>query len=401
MITRNNYEVFFVDYIDGNLSENQMAEFKAFLLSNPDLAQELDFVSTIRLEPAVGKFDKTTLKKEISDLPFEDKNADELMVSLLENDYPQDRHPELLQRMENSTDRTHNFNIFRKTKLQTPQVFMQDSIQLQRLPDFEKDIVTPENAQMFAIACAEGDLSQDATCRWLDWESENVSQDSEEFDFDKTKLIPDYTVVFLGRESLRRNHRRVLPRVAWYSTSIAAGMALMFGIWNGFHDEKITIINHTAQVITPVEQKTETLPTLNQTELKQRPMLNQTTVPAAAMGNRTNRHLEPMQPVFFKVNLDFTMNIEKVHGVSVDWSYALASAYEPEYDDSEFITPRQQENVPVISKKRGFIQFAQWGLSKLARNPERFKIETEYNEKNELSYFALQTPNFGFERKRK
>ena len=42
MITRENYEVYFIDYMDGNLSERERAEVEAFLLVHPDLQEQLD-----------------------------------------------------------------------------------------------------------------------------------------------------------------------------------------------------------------------------------------------------------------------------------------------------------------------------------------------------------------------
>ena len=42
MITRENYEIYFIDYMDGNLSERERAEVEAFLLVHPDLQEQLD-----------------------------------------------------------------------------------------------------------------------------------------------------------------------------------------------------------------------------------------------------------------------------------------------------------------------------------------------------------------------
>jgi hypothetical protein len=193
-----------------------------------------------------------------------------------------------------------------------------------------------------------------------------------------------------------------LTKAAWYSTSVAAGMALMFGIWNGFQEEKTPVSLETALVITPVEQKETNFPIESQTQKLASPSQeNNIALVTSVRNNQKREHIKPMQPARITVNQEVAKGVEKVHGESVDWSYALASAYEPEFDMVEPISVETQEKSPLISKKGGFIQFAQWGLSKLSRNPERFKIETEYNEKNELTHFALQTPNFGFERKRK
>ncbi len=42
MITRDNYEIWFLDYMEGNLSEEDRALVEAFCLQNPDLAEDLE-----------------------------------------------------------------------------------------------------------------------------------------------------------------------------------------------------------------------------------------------------------------------------------------------------------------------------------------------------------------------
>ena len=62
MITRENYEIYFIDYMDGNLSERERAEVEAFLLVHPDLQEELDGMGEVRLEVPTEVFGK---KEEI------------------------------------------------------------------------------------------------------------------------------------------------------------------------------------------------------------------------------------------------------------------------------------------------------------------------------------------------
>ena len=62
MITRENYEIYFMDYMDGNLSARERAEVEAFLLVHPDLRELLDGMNEVWLEVPVEGFDK---KEEI------------------------------------------------------------------------------------------------------------------------------------------------------------------------------------------------------------------------------------------------------------------------------------------------------------------------------------------------
>lgn len=62
MITKENYEIYFMDYMDGNLSARERAEVEAFLLVHPDLRELLDGMNEVWLEVPVEVFDK---KEEI------------------------------------------------------------------------------------------------------------------------------------------------------------------------------------------------------------------------------------------------------------------------------------------------------------------------------------------------
>lgn len=65
MITRSNYEHFFLDYHEGRLEENLRAELFAFLEQHPDLKEEFESFALILLEQDAGSVfpDKDSLKK--------------------------------------------------------------------------------------------------------------------------------------------------------------------------------------------------------------------------------------------------------------------------------------------------------------------------------------------------
>ena len=48
-ITRDNYEPFFLDYLEGNLDENKIDQFLDFLEKNPDLKEELQLFEHVNL----------------------------------------------------------------------------------------------------------------------------------------------------------------------------------------------------------------------------------------------------------------------------------------------------------------------------------------------------------------
>lgn len=83
-ITRDNYESFFIDYLEGNLPENQIDQFLDFLNQNPDLKEELHLFEEIRLprEPLVFQEKKQLYKKDAD----ETHRLENMAVAYMEGD---------------------------------------------------------------------------------------------------------------------------------------------------------------------------------------------------------------------------------------------------------------------------------------------------------------------------
>lgn len=68
MITRDNYEIYFMDYLDGVLPDEYEAELRAFLLVHPDLRELLEGMNEVRLQPGGDVFEKKReLKQQVNE----------------------------------------------------------------------------------------------------------------------------------------------------------------------------------------------------------------------------------------------------------------------------------------------------------------------------------------------
>ena len=64
MINKENYEAYFLDYIEDNLSPKEIDMLIVFLEKNPTLKNELEFYDEISLSPSSSStFDNNSLKK--------------------------------------------------------------------------------------------------------------------------------------------------------------------------------------------------------------------------------------------------------------------------------------------------------------------------------------------------
>ena len=85
-INRHNYEVFFIDYLEGKLPSSRADELIAFLRENPDLYDELQSWEEVRLCPdeTIRMEPKDGLKKH-SILP-DANHFDEICIASIEGD---------------------------------------------------------------------------------------------------------------------------------------------------------------------------------------------------------------------------------------------------------------------------------------------------------------------------
>ncbi len=115
-INRNNYEAYFIDYIEGNLDVKLVDDFLEFLQQNPDLKDELSLFQSVALEPEEIQFNKKEkLYKNKFDLEV---HFNHYSVALLEGDLNSDEKEKFENYLNSHPDKRKEFQLFEKTKLQ-------------------------------------------------------------------------------------------------------------------------------------------------------------------------------------------------------------------------------------------------------------------------------------------
>ncbi len=120
-IDRSNYEIWLVDWLDGNLSELQKEELLLFLKDNPDLREEFNDLSAITLLPGIESFhNKNQLKKAAPEIT--DSQFGLLCAGYLENDLSENQKSELLEIIAVDSSRNTEFELIQKMKLSPPEI---------------------------------------------------------------------------------------------------------------------------------------------------------------------------------------------------------------------------------------------------------------------------------------
>ncbi|MFW5892265.1 MAG: hypothetical protein ACOCUQ_02560 [Bacteroidota bacterium] len=150
-ITRENYEAYFLDYHEGNLSAKQKQALEAFLVANPDLKKELDDFELIIIENDTSAvFDAKHTLKKTSDHTI--SNYDDELIAALEDDMNKTDKAAFLQSLKNNQNKKKDFDLYKKTKIEPD-----EQIIFPGKSSLKKFILNPEfknNLSNFAVAAA-------------------------------------------------------------------------------------------------------------------------------------------------------------------------------------------------------------------------------------------------------
>ncbi len=115
-INRNNYELYVIDYIEGNLSSDMEQAMRTFLSENPDLAAEIDGIEEFALESEpVNSVDWSYLKK--SDLD-EDEIFEEVCIASVEKENSPETEKQLEEYLLSHPEKSHDYQLYKNTILE-------------------------------------------------------------------------------------------------------------------------------------------------------------------------------------------------------------------------------------------------------------------------------------------
>jgi hypothetical protein len=120
-IDRSNYEIWLIDWNDGNLNSLQIDQLKLFLSENPDLREEFNDFNSMNLSPTALFFsNKENLKKSPSDISR--SQFEYLCAAYLENDLSAIQRTELNEIIDMYPDKKKTLDLIRKTRLIPPKI---------------------------------------------------------------------------------------------------------------------------------------------------------------------------------------------------------------------------------------------------------------------------------------
>lgn len=118
-INRSNYEIFFLDYFEGSLNEDQLASLMSFLEKNPDLKEEFNSFEMVEIseKPSIAFPDKFMLKVPETNLPVNEDNFEWFCIASLEQDLNSEEEQALQSYIKKNPEKKRDFELYTKTIL--------------------------------------------------------------------------------------------------------------------------------------------------------------------------------------------------------------------------------------------------------------------------------------------
>jgi len=223
-INRNNYEIYIIDYLDGQLSEAAEQKLMQFLEQNPDLKEELELIQNTSLLDSDVVFEgKNALKKNLEDEPINDENIDEWCIAAMEEDLSPAGKTKFANELETRPAFKKIFANYLKTRLEAEEIPFPGAKPWQ-LPNFESKPAF-EDADYWIIAALENDLTLAQRNEWDKFKKQIKGIDELEKSYLETKLIPEQ-VLYPDKHKLRKQKSKM--RYLYPLSGVAAAAALFY-----------------------------------------------------------------------------------------------------------------------------------------------------------------------------
>ncbi len=231
-INKENYQAWFLDYVEGSLSANGLKLLEDFLAVHPELRAELEEFEELTLPPDLKEgLDWKALKKpDLAKLHNDIHAREQLYIGAIE-DQLNASDQDLLTQLLASTEYAREYADWQKTRLQASN----ESISHDDLYRFGLDRpVDEQNFEYYLIASAEGLLSERQKSYLARFAEANTDRQVALKHSQMLRLEAPAGVFFPDKEKLyRKEGSKALP-LWWFR---AAAVALLIGlgwvIWNG------------------------------------------------------------------------------------------------------------------------------------------------------------------------
>ena len=233
-INRENYEAYFLDYHEGQLSPDMVEEVLYFVEQNPDLKNEFDEFEAVSLvmEQEITFEKKSSLKKNqvFATLQVNELNYEEYLVGETEGLLNTDQIASLDEFISINPQFEIDRRLYALTHL-TPEIgFVFEAKESLKKKAISVGAIDGETFEMFMARELEGDLNSDEKLQLSEFLQYNPHLEHDRKLYTHTILSAETDIVFKDKNSLKKS---VVPlrRIVYYALSAAASLVLIFSVY--------------------------------------------------------------------------------------------------------------------------------------------------------------------------
>lgn len=231
IINKNNYEAWFLDYSEGNLNSDQVAELLLFIELHPELKSEFEQFDIISLNETIrlSNEEKNALKKP--EIIINHNQAEEWLIRYVENDLTNSEKNEIEKWAFNNPKIASEIKLFQLTKINHNNEVSAFNSLLKKLTFNE--LVQVENKELMLIHLTENLFTSEEEKIVIQLINSNPELKKEWDHYQKTKITPEQ-IIYPNKLSLKKKNKIVplFPVLRYTSYAAAASLILYFLIGN-------------------------------------------------------------------------------------------------------------------------------------------------------------------------
>jgi hypothetical protein len=233
-INRDNYEAYFLDYHEGQLSSEMVQEVLLFVKQNPDLKQVFEEFEPVTLiaDSDIVFEKKSTLKKNqvFATSKVNELNYEEYLIGETEGILTADELASLDEFISINPHLEKDRRLFSLMHLSVDENIIYEAKEALKQKAIPVGLIDADTFETFMARQIEGDLSHDENLMLAEFLNYNPHLERDQKLYTHTILSAEKDIVFENKASLKHS---VIPmrRIVYYALSAAASLALLFSVY--------------------------------------------------------------------------------------------------------------------------------------------------------------------------
>jgi hypothetical protein len=248
-INKENFEAYFLDYFEGNLTPSEITELHKFIELNPDVRNQFEEFEEVSIIPDLSiQFEKKeSLKKDSqTSILINHENIIDFLIAEMEGLLLDNEILSLNSFISENPQYESEKKILQLTQLNPDQNIVFSSKESLKHKAIPVDEINESNYEEFMVKQVEGIISNEESKNLEEFLLQNPHLQHDKQLLSLTKINSDLSITYPDKASLKKS---IVPirRLVYYGMAMAASFALLFGFFNYWdqNQSEVRLANHS------------------------------------------------------------------------------------------------------------------------------------------------------------